>query len=131
MAEYVITVPYWRPATLNKLMSMHWIQARKLKKADSDIVDFYAGDVGAKGAECKRRVDLHITYQTKKDAKNKAMSVCDPDAFWKSLLDALVNCGALYDDSPKWVELGDVTQVKGVITETRITLTDIREAADE
>jgi hypothetical protein len=32
----------------------------------------------------------------------------DPDAYWKSLLDALVHAGLLVDDSPKWCELGPV-----------------------
>jgi Holliday junction resolvase RusA-like endonuclease len=33
---------------------------------------------------------------------------CDPDAYWKSTLDALVHAKMLINDSSVWVELGSV-----------------------
>jgi len=115
-----IYIPNWRPATLNSLMG-HWSKAHKLKKADREMIFAYCN--GLPRASGKRRVSLHITY-------GKGMRVCDPDAFWKSTLDALVQGKMLVDDSDKYVELGEVKQkrvAKGVHMLTRITLQDIME----
>lgn len=52
-------------------------------------------------AVTKRRISLYIEL-------DKHQKRCDADAPWKSLLDALVACKMLVDDSIEWVELGTI-----------------------
>jgi Holliday junction resolvase RusA-like endonuclease len=49
----------------------------------------------------------------------------DPDAWWKSALDALVHAGLLTDDNRQGVELGPVEYDRGPHRKTVITLEDI------
>jgi Holliday junction resolvase RusA-like endonuclease len=70
-------------------------------------------------AQGKRRVSLHIIL-------DKGQRAPDPDAFFKSLCDALVHAEMLVDDNRQHVELAPVTfsrdwQHWG----TRITLLDL------
>jgi hypothetical protein len=50
----------------------------------------------------KRRVDIVVML-------GKGQRTTDPDALWKSSLDALKVNWLLVDDSPKWCEMGTVT----------------------
>lgn len=113
--EHVIHIPQWRPATLNQLMG-HWSKTHKLKKSDRQIIAHYCKDTPK--ATGKRRVSLHISL---KGRQQKA----DPDAYWKSLLDALVACGQLINDNDANVELGTVTYDREVQAGTVITLTEV------
>ena len=54
----------------------------------------------------------------------KGQRARDPDAYQKSLGDALVYAKLLVDDSLKWVEWGNVSYERGDAA-TIITLTDI------
>ena len=49
----------------------------------------------------------------------------DPDAYWKSLLDALVRARLLVDDRRQYVELGAVTFARGKAKRTVVTLEDL------
>lgn len=119
MATFKIEIPYWHPITLNKLLS-NWQRAARLKKSDKEIVWGYAWPVLCREGKCKtrRRVDLVITVIPKQRCPDK-------DSYWKSALDALVACGALVDDSPKWCEPGTVTFERGPRKKTVIILEDI------
>lgn len=102
MSKVTINIPNWRPATLNSMSSSnHWAKRAKLKKIDRQMVAAYAS--GLPKAEGKRKVTIEISH-------GKGQRMCDPDAFYKSTLDALVHCGMLVDDSDKYVKLGDVEQ---------------------
>jgi Holliday junction resolvase RusA-like endonuclease len=87
-----ITIPNWHPATVNQLLG-HWSIAHRRKKADCNIIRCYTQHL--EKAEVKRLVRLTIIL-------GKGQRTCDPDAYWKSLLDALVQAGQLVDDSVKW-----------------------------
>jgi hypothetical protein len=112
-------VPRWRPVTLNELFAAgNPMAVARKKRADREIVATYAALAGIPQATRKRRVSLAITLAGR-------MKQCDPDAFHKSLNDALVACRMLVDDSPQWCEIGPVVQVGGEEKSTRITLEDI------
>lgn len=90
-----IEIPKWHPWPVNKLLHCHWAKAARRKREDAEIVWGYSWHL--KTATCKRRVHLTIRLRPRRRA-------CDPDAYWKSLLDALVRVGMLVDDSRRWCE---------------------------
>lgn len=117
--SYVITISEWNPATINQLLAGHWSKGAKLKKHDKRIVWTASLECKVPKATVKRLVGLTINL-------GKGQRACDPDAYWKSLLDALVKCGMLVNDSPKWVELLPVKYTRdGGKKHTIITLTDM------
>ncbi len=116
--SYILGIPDWHPATLNQFLGRHWTVCAKLKKFDRDLVAFSARDAEIPSAEAKRRVELTIVLGARQRG-------CDPDAYWKSLLDALVCAGMLVDDSSKWVECPPPTFERAPTKSTRIVLTDI------
>lgn len=105
-------------ATVNQLMRTV-IGKIRLTKRDRRWV--YAACLSARvpTAERKRRVTLLVTLRPRQRA-------ADPDAYWKSLLDALVCCGALVNDSRKWVELAPVEYTRGRRPAMTVTLEDCR-----
>lgn len=105
MARHVITIPNWRPALQNEWTGRHWAVKARMKKADRETVAAYALAAGVPKAAGKRRVSLTAYL-------GKGQRRWDPDNTWKSLLDALVACGVLADDSDKWAELGPVAFVR-------------------
>lgn len=113
-----ITIPAWRPARDNELMSRHWRTKHKLKSFDAEIVAVYAKRENIPPALGKRRVSLEITLACR---QKKA----DPLAYAKSLLDALVRCHMLIDDSAQFVVWGGVTYSRGDSPSTAIVLDDL------
>lgn len=114
-------IPSWSPATVNQLVNGHWARRNRLKKSDKEIVAAYARLAGLAPAVGRRRVSLH---QIVPPGKRRA----DPDAAWKSLLDALVAAGLLRDDGPRWCVLGGVTYSRSDAREvwgTLVVLEDI------
>jgi Holliday junction resolvase RusA-like endonuclease len=99
MTCYTLDIPRWHPAPLNKLLG-HWRTAHRLKKIDRSVIAAYACRIPK--AQGKRRVSLHIIL-------DKGQRAPDPDAFFKSLCDALVHAGMLVDDNRQHVELAPVT----------------------
>lgn len=91
-----ITIPHWHPATVNQLLSGHWSKAAKLKKSDRQMVAHYSRH--AIKATGKRILELAIILK-------KGQRAADPDAYFKSLLDALVAAEMLTDDNRQGVEL--------------------------
>ena len=98
-----IKIEGWHPAPLNKLMACRW-KAAKLKKRDKVEVRYASNHIPK--AIIKRRVELTIEL-------GKGQRACDPDAYFKSLGDALVNAGLLVNDSHKWVEWMPVKFTRG------------------
>lgn len=120
LTTHCLVIPRWRPATTNELMSGRtWHKAARLKKRDREMVAAYArlADIPPAG-RTRRRVDVLV--RNPKGERRK-----DPDAFWKSLLDALVQAELLADDSERWCVLGAVVQTLDGKARTEITLTDL------
>lgn len=120
-AVHVLRIAGWHPTPLNKLVGRHPMQAHKLKADDKAQVRIEAVIQRIPPAAFRRTVSLTITLAPRQRA-------CDPDAYWKSLLDALVGAVLLVDDSRQWCRLGSVTFDRGERRSTTITLTD--EGAD-
>lgn len=94
---YMLSLPSWHPTPLNKLMRMHYMEAHRQNKKNKQYVAAYWLASRHPAATGKRRVAVTLTY-----AKGKRFH--DPDSMQKVLGDALVACGALRNDSPRWVE---------------------------
>lgn len=94
-------MPGWHPARLNSLLGKHWGGRSAAKKADYEQIGRAAVVYGLRPATGPRRVDLFILLAPGQRA-------ADPDAYWKSLLDALVRRGLLMNDSRRWCVLGKV-----------------------
>lgn len=90
----------------------------RLKRADRNLVAGYARMAGIPWAMRRRQVDLMITLGPRQRG-------ADPDAYWKSLNDALVKAHMLVDDSRQWVRLGPVEFERGPERSTMITLRDL------
>lgn len=117
-ADVEIYIPRWHPATLNSLLKNRWAASR-LKRADREML--WAYSVGKSKAIGMRRVELTIILR-------RGQRAADPDAQWKSLLDALKHAGLLLEDNRQNVELAPVSYERGTVTEwgTRIRLIDHR-----
>jgi hypothetical protein len=115
--RYRLIIPAWHPAKLNELLG-HWAQRHRLKRGDRELVGYYARLAGIPLAVLPRRVSLRIILGPRERA-------ADPDAYWKSLLDALVHCGGLVNDNRQSVELGTVEFHRGPKRSTEITLEDL------
>jgi hypothetical protein len=117
--RHILEIPGWHPTRLNNLFG-HWVRCHRLKKADRETVGLYARMVGIPRAKGKRRVSLVLTLAPRQRA-------ADPDAWWKSVLDALVQAGLLVDDNRQGCELGSVTFRRGRQRATTIILEDVEE----
>lgn len=116
--EYVIEMPDWHPSPLNKLLG-HWRLPAKRKKQDREMVWAYVKQAKIPlDSQTKRSIELTIVLGPKQRA-------CDPDAYFKSLCDALVHAMAIWDDSREYCELQPVKFERGARKATRIVLRDI------
>ena len=118
MARHVLVIPKWHPARINQWEGRHWTVKARLKKSDQEIVWTYSRLAGLPTAEGKRRVRLTIVLGPRQRGG-------DPDAYWKSLLDALVCAGQLVDDSRQWVTTCPVKYERSAERATRIELEDL------
>lgn len=116
MTGYRILIPDWHPATVNKLLDGHWSKAGRLKKADFKIIWTYSRQIPPAVKKRIVNIKLHIAG---------AGRTADPDAYFKSVLDALVRCKLLRDDSATWCQLGDVEFERGYVKATEIELVDL------
>jgi hypothetical protein len=101
VSKHALTIDRWHPARLDQWDGRHWSVRARLKRVDRQIVGLYARTAGIPPATGKRRVSLMLTLGPRQRGG-------DPDAYWKSILDALVHDGLLLDDSRQRVELGAV-----------------------
>lgn len=115
--SYTVDIPSWHPATINQLLGGNRWRAHRLKKSDQGIIAHYCRTVPL--AKIRRRVELTITLRYRQRA-------ADADAYWKSLLDALVKAKMLVNDSHHWVELAPVKYVRGNdVWGSKLVLSDI------
>lgn len=109
----------YHPPTVNELLG-NWRVAAKRKKACVNIMWQSCLEQKLVKASGKRMVSIIIT--TAKKGRRP-----DPDAYYKSTLDALVKCNMLVDDSSKWCEHSQTLITTGEKNLTTIILTDIEE----
>ncbi len=118
MAIYRLFVPNWRPASLNQMIGHHWAVKAKAKRIDREMVAGYALLHRVPTATGKRLVSLEIVL------KGRQKPTDDDNAF-KSVLDALVQCQLLKDDSQAWCKLGNVVYTRHGEPGTTIILEDM------
>jgi Holliday junction resolvase RusA-like endonuclease len=99
--QHTLHIPRWHPAKVNQLYSGHWAVKSRLKAADRQMVALYAKQAKIPLAFGPRRVTLTILLKPRQRGG-------DPDAYWKSSLDALTHAGLLVDDNRQHVELAPV-----------------------
>ncbi len=104
-------------AALNQLMKGIKTQT-KLKRRDRIIIAEAAALAGIPPATGKRAVRLTVVLSA-------GQRGADTDAYWKSLLDALVRCGMLVDDSRQHVELLPVEFARGESRRMFVELYDL------
>jgi hypothetical protein len=92
LVEHRLVIDGWHPARLNQLVGCHWGTRSKRKRVDREVIALEALAQKIPKAMGKRRVSLVLTLAPRQRAG-------DLDAYWKSLLDALVVAGLLVDDS--------------------------------
>lgn len=110
-------IPRWRPAALNQFIGAHWSKGAALKRQDKHMVFVYGRAIPK--ATTKRRVHLHIILGPGQRKR-------DPDAYWKSLLDALTHAKLLIDDNDAGCELAPVTYERSsTLWGSRIALVDL------
>lgn len=114
-----LCISNWHPATINQLLKSVRDRIR-LKKADRNMVFYMAKELKVPRATGKRRVHLTIIMKPKQRG-------ADPDAYNKSLLDALVHAGLLRNDSHQWAEIAPVRYERGTAKQwgSLIVLEDI------
>jgi hypothetical protein len=95
--------------------------AYRLRKRDNMMVALACRAAKVPKAECRRRVDLHVTLGPR---MRRGDAVCP---WWKSSLDALTACGAIRNDTLRWCLAGDVTYARGSHAAMVIVLTDVGE----
>jgi len=103
------------PCSLNVLLRLHWSKRRKLSITWSLLL-IEAGVNDIPDALRKRQVSICRYAPRTLDSDNLVAS-------YKLVIDALVRSGALFDDSPEWLDL-KVTQLKAKRKKTCITITD-------
>jgi hypothetical protein len=118
MQTWKLVVENWQPMTANQRERRHWRARSHRMRVDRDLLAGLALFQGIPRAHGRRRVDLTIVLGPRQTG-------ADPDAWWKSTLDALVGAGLLLDDRRRWVQLGDVNYERGTRRATTITLTDL------
>lgn len=114
---YKLRIDSWHPARLNQLMR-GWRTAHRLKKVDRNLISSYCIINRIPLANGPREVGITITLGPRQRA-------ADPDAYWKSALDALVNANMLIDDNRQYCRCLPVEFERGTERATLITLRDL------
>jgi hypothetical protein len=117
LASHTLTVPAWHPCRVDQFLG-RWSREHRKKGVDRQVIGTALKEEAIPPATGKRRVSLTLTLGPKQRAG-------DPDAYWKSLLDALDHVGLLTDNSGQGVELGPVAFVRGPARATTIVLEDL------
>ena len=120
MSRYVLAIDRWHPVLVNKLIKSHWRTAGRLKLVDKNIVGVYCQRNRIPLAQGPREVSLVVVFPSSRKGR-----LPDPDAYWKSLLDALVHARMLIDDSRAYVRTGSVEFERASERSTRIILEDL------
>lgn len=117
--KQTLHIPGYHPPTVNDLLGNHH-KAGRLKKACVKVFWGCCLEQRLVKASGKRLVEIIITVRKSKKGRRP-----DPDAYYKSALDALVKCNMLVDDSSQWCEHAATLITSGEQDSTTIHLTDI------
>ena len=104
-------------ATANELNKSVRLKIQ-LKKRDRQWIGLACKSQDIPVATVKRRVQIIVILEP-------GQRGADPDAFFKSLADALKQAGAIKNDSAKWVEWPPVQYERGKKPGMRIVLEDV------
>ncbi len=118
MSTHRLRIENWQPTPVNKLLNCHWATAGRRKKVDKNLICAYCLKNRVPIAQGPREVNLLITLSPKQRA-------CDPDAYWKSTLDALVHARMLIDDNRQYRRRGTIEFDQGPERATLIELVDL------
>lgn len=117
-AEWTFRVPGWTPTPLNRILyGKHWTIGARLKMDDFEMIAYYGRHVPKTG-NAKRSVSLHVVFPPKK-------RMPDVDAYAKSLLDALVSCCIIVNDSQHWCRMEPVSYSRGDMLCSFITVSEV------
>jgi hypothetical protein len=114
---WTMEIPGWRPAALNTLLGNR-MKSASLKKHDREIICRAVLAYGIPKATVLRSVRMTLIYTA-------GERTTDPDSHSKSLLDALVHSGALFNDSRHWVDYDKPRYARGDVKTTFITLQEM------
>jgi hypothetical protein len=117
MARYVLVIPRWHPKTINQLLRRVRTRIR-WKKIDRNVVSGYCYLNHFPVATGPREVRLTIVLGPRQRA-------ADPDAYQKSLGDALVQAKMLIDDNRQYVRWAPTEYERGPERATRVELIDL------
>ncbi len=116
--RWTMEIPGWMPARLNQILGGHFAKGHRLKKHDKEVIALAVALCGVPAATTRRKVSLLVVLEKGKRSP-------DPDAFDKSLRDALVACGALKNDSAAWVKGEDPRFARGESLVSFLTLENV------
>lgn len=118
--QHSIWIPKWYPPSTNRLAGKHWAESGRVKKQARLLIGAMARHHRTPKATGRRRVGLMILYS---DARRK----CDPDNYWKALLDALKHAKLIVNDDETHVVLETPVfqRCPPDCWGTRITLTEV------
>lgn len=120
MTRHTLHLPQFTPVSLNVLLRGVRQRIRQ-KKGDRDLIALEAHLQQIPKTEGRRRVTMHVVLA-------KGQRALDDDNAWKSILDALVCCGLLRGDSPRWLQRGPLYWARalhGDHRETFVVLEDL------
>lgn len=115
--RFTLRIERWHPTRLNELLGHPMHRARR-KTADAQLIAYSCRDAGVTRATVPRAVMVTIALAPRQRAG-------DPDAYWKSLLDALTHAGAIVNDNRQWCELRPVQFARAAQPATVIELDDV------
>ncbi len=115
---WVVTMLHYHPVPLNDLIGRGPMVVHGIKRKSDRRIGDEVALARVPPATAKRRVGLRIILGPKQRG-------CDGDAYWKVLLDSLVACRALKDDSRHWCETTPVEFERGKAKATILTLEDV------
>lgn len=99
-----ITIPNYKPHSLNEFVGKHWRVGYDLKNECKQLVKTYCKNLPK--ATGKRQVSMHIVLGPR-------ARKLDADNAWKLILDALKFAGMLVDDSPDYCVTTEPTYSRG------------------
>lgn len=94
--RWEVTILGWHPAPLNQLLGNRF-KRHRLKTADALMLGSHLKSAGVHAAAGRRKVRYTLVFA-------KGQRACDPDAYDKSLLDALQTCRAITNDNIQAVD---------------------------
>jgi hypothetical protein len=115
-------IPDYIPQSLNALLPKHWAVRARIKRKDAELITGYFLASGIPRATKRRQVTMRITL-------GRRRKIHDDDNLWKYILDALVSCGAIVDDKPKWLSKKPVEYDRAPRSMTTIFLEDLPDEA--